>query len=62
MTDEQEQRLQFLIGCYLARNGEMHYDFDKVEERLYELIGDIEDYASDQGAEAERKAQQTSTD
>lgn len=62
MTDEHEQRLQFLIAAYRNRYGEMHFDYDKVEERLYELIGDIEDYASDQGAEAERQAQQTATD
>lgn len=42
MTDAQEKRLQGLIGCYRARYGEQHYDFDKVEEKLYELIGEIE--------------------
>ena len=42
MTDEHEQRLQFLIECYTARFGEQYYDYDKVEEELYKLIGDIE--------------------
>lgn len=43
MTDEQEERLQFLISCYRSRFGDQYYDWDKVEESMYVLIHDIEE-------------------